>query len=165
MNKEPSKEADVNASWGDFFSGLGKRIAHSFRCLKNPAYVGKVFKASLGTLGMTAATATGVGIAVATKGRVPIVDIALVAGAFATVPGWKGVGQQWKETGDLSQKIWDSSFPPEQPPPQMPRMLPTIMLFGGEAPSLKSTFSDGQKTEKKDIPPGSAPDTPKPGIH
>lgn len=134
------QKQEEQASWKDFFSGLGRRFAHTWHCLKNPPYVGKVIKATLGTLGMTAATALAVGASVFTRGRgIPIT----LLGLAASVPGWRGVGRQWQAAGDLSRKIWDKSFPAEKPAPPMPKMLPSFVLFGKKN-AVKSAFSDAK---------------------
>ena len=139
MTSDVSKSED-QANWKDFFSGMGQRIAHSGRCLKNPAYIGKVVKAAFATIGMMAVTVGLLGMVAVTRGRAVILDAVALIGIGVSIPAWRGVNRQWKEAGDLSQKIWDKSFPPSKSAPPMPKMLPSVFLFG-KRPSAKVAFA------------------------
>ena len=162
MTPDTPQKPEEQASWSDFFKGFGQRMAHTWHCLKNPAYVGRVAKASLSTAGMTVATLALVGIVVATKGRALALDVVALAGLGMTVPGWRGVGRQWEAAGELSQKIWDRSFPASTPAPPMPKMLPGVFLFGSK-PSAKSAFAaTGEKPQTPSSPVVKAPSPPQP---
>lgn len=157
MTPDASQKPEEQANWSDFFKGFGRRLAHTWHCLKNPAYVGKIAKATLSSLGMATVTLTLVGVVVATKGRALALDAVALVGLGVTIPAWRGVGRQWEEAGKLSQKIWDASFPASKPPPPMPAMLPGVLLFGSK-PSVKSAFAaTGDKPADPVVSAGRAP--------
>lgn len=126
---QENRNEEKETSWKDVFVGAGRKIRHIGQCLKRPAFVGKALKATAATLGVVAVGLLLVAGLVITKGRALPLDLLAIGGIAASGKIMRGVGRLWDDVGDESRKIWNRSFPPHQPAPPMPRILPIGLSF------------------------------------
>lgn len=163
MNQDaplPEKET----TWKDLFYGAGRKIKHIGQCLKRPAFVGKLIKATLVSTAIAATALLVVAGIVITKGRALPLDVIALGGALASGRVLKSVGRMWGDVGMESQKIWDRSFPENRPAPPMPRILPIGLSFKRTRP-VAENFSPAAKPAPDNKPDTTGKAHPKPKMN